>query len=161
MTGPNILTEEVVLLRGSSLGRADTLQEIATLGTDGQWRNPEGIVTGAIAVPRSTPHAVISPKAAVTAHREQDQAWITDELQRVEEIARDKQELTVDDCWIALTMPPRRPSLMSTLMVAAQQHGLIEKTDEHRRSARPTNGGRTVRVWRSLVFAAPQPGEGK
>jgi hypothetical protein len=45
--------------------------------------------------------------------------------------------------------------------VLAQQQGLIEKTSAHRRSIRPTNGGRTVRVWRSLVFAAPQPGEGK
>jgi hypothetical protein len=152
MTGSNILTEEVVLLRGSSLLRADTLQEIATLGPDGQWRNHEGIVTDAIAVPRHTPHAVITPKAAAAAHREQDQAWIADALKRVAELARRKRDLTVDDCWIALAMPPRRPSLMSTLMVAAQQHGLIEKTSAHRRSVRPTNGGRTVRVWRSRVY---------
>jgi hypothetical protein len=157
MTGSNILTEEVVLLRGSSLLRADTLEEIATLGTDGQWRSPEGIVTDAIAVPRHTPHAVISPKAAAAAHREQDQAWITDALQRVAELARQKRDLTVDDCWIALTMPPRRPSLMSTLMVTAQQHGLIEKTSAHRRSVRPTNGGRTVRVWRSLLYTGTTP----
>jgi hypothetical protein len=152
MSATNTLTEEVVLLRGSSLLRADTLQEIATLGPDGQWRSPEGIVTDAIAVPRHTPHAVISPKAAAAAHREQDQAWITDELQGVAELARQKRDLTVDDCWIVLTMPPRRPSPMSTLMVAAQQHGFIEKTSEHRRSARPTNGGRTVRVWRSRLY---------
>jgi hypothetical protein len=152
MTGSNILTEEVVLLRGSSLLSADTLQEIATLGTDGQWRSPEGIVTDAIAVARHTPHAVVSPKAAAAAHREQDQAWIADQLRRVAELARAQRDLTVDDCWIVLTMPPRRPSLMSTLMVAAQRHGFIEKTSEHRRSDRPTNGGRTVRVWRSRVY---------
>lgn len=152
MSATDTLTEEVVLLRGSTLRRADTLQEIATLGPDGQWRNPEGIVTDAIAVPRHTPHAVISPKAAATAHRERDQAWIAEQLERVAELARRNRQLTVDDCWIALTMPPRRPSLMSTLMVAAQQHGFIEKTDEHRRSTRPTNGGRTVRVWRSRVY---------
>ena len=152
MTGSNILTEEVVLLRGSSLLRADTLEEIATLGPDGQWRNHEGIVTDAIAVPTPTPHAVISPRAAAAAHREQDQAWMSDALQRVEEIARQKRDLTVDDCWVALAMPPRRPSLMSTLILAAQRRGLIEKTSAHRRSLRLTNGGRTVRVWRSRVY---------
>lgn len=155
MTAANTLTEEVVLLRGSSLLRADTLEEIATLGTDGQWRSPEGIVTDAIAMPRHTPHAVINPKAAAAAHREQDQAWIADALQRVAELASQKRDLTVDDCWIVLTMPPRRPSLMSALMVTAQQRGLIEKTAAHRRSVRPTNGGRTVRVWRSRVYTAP------
>lgn len=45
--------------------------------------------------------------------------------------------------------------------VLAQQQGLIEKTSAHRRAVRPTNRGRTVRVWRSLTFAAQQRGEGK
>jgi hypothetical protein len=157
MTALNILTEEVVLLRGSSLLRADTLEEIATLGVDGQWRSPEGAITDAIALPRHAPRAVISPAAAAAAHREQDQAWVQNTLAIVSELARRKEDLTVDDCWTALSMPPRRPSLMSTLMVAGQRQGLIEKTAEHRRSVRPTNGGRTVRVWRSRVYTAPPP----
>jgi hypothetical protein len=145
-------TQEIVLLRGSTLLRADTLEEIATLGADGQWRSPDGIMTDAIGVPQQAAKAIITSKAAAAAHREQDRAWITGQLERVRELARRKRDLTVDDCWIALTMPPRRPSLMSALMVAAQQRGLIEKTSVHRRSVRPTNGGRTVRVWRSRVY---------
>lgn len=150
-------TQELVLLRGSTLLRADTLEEIATLGADGQWRSPEGIVTDAIGVPHQAAKAIITSKAAAAAHREQDQAWIADALERVAEIARRDRDLTVDDCWGALTMPPRKPSLMSSLIVAAQQRGLIEKTAEHRRSVRPTNGGRTVRVWRSRVYTPIPP----
>ncbi len=146
------VTQEIVLLRGSMLLRADTLEEIATLGADGQWRNPDGLVTDAIGVPQQAAKAIITSKAATAAHRGQDQAWIAEQLQRVRELARHKRDLTVDDCWIALTMPPRRPSLMSALILAAQQSGLIEKTSAHRRSVRPTNGGRTVRVWRSRVY---------
>jgi hypothetical protein len=146
------VTQELVLLRGSTLLRADTLEEIATLGADGCWRDPNGIVTDSIGIPKQTAKAIITSKAAAAAHREQDQAWITVQLERVAELASRSRDLTVDDCWTVLTMPPRRPSLMSTLMVAAAQQGLIEKTSAHRRSIRPTNGGRTVRVWRSRVY---------
>jgi len=54
---------------------------------------------------------------------------------------------------MALALPPRRPSLMSTLMVVAARDGLIEHADAHRRSIRQTNGGRTVRVWRSRTYS--------
>jgi hypothetical protein len=147
---------EIVLLRGATLLRADTLEPIATLHDDGQWRNPEGIVTDAIGVPRTEAQAIVTSKAATEAHRKQDQAWIAEQLEQVGEIARTRRELTVDDCWQVLTMPPRKPSLMSSLMVAAQHRGLIEKTAAHRRSLRPINGGRTVRVWRSRVYQ-PHP----
>jgi hypothetical protein len=143
---------EIVLLRGATLLRADTLEPIATLHDDGQWRNPEGIVTDAIGVPRTEAKAIVTSKAAAEANRKRDQAWIAEQLERVAEIARTRRDLTVDECWRVLTMPPRKPSLMSSLMVAAQHSGLIEKTSAHRRSVRPINGGRTVRVWRSRVY---------
>jgi hypothetical protein len=143
---------EIVLLRGATLLRADTLEPIATLHDDGQWRNPEGIVTDAIGVPRTEAKAIVTSKAAAEANRKRDQAWIAEQLERIAEIARARRDLTVDDCWRVLTMPPRKPSLMSSLMVAAQHRGLIEKTSAHRRSVRPINGGRTVRVWRSRVY---------
>lgn len=150
----NTTTQEIVLLRGASLLHAETLIEIATLGDDGQWRNPDGIVTDSIGVPRQQATAIVTAKAAAAAYREQDRAWIAEQLERVAELARRSRDLTVDDCWRELTMPPRRPSLMSSLMVAAQQRGMIEKTSAHRRSVRPTNGGRTVRVWRSRVYTS-------
>lgn len=143
---------EIVLLRGATLLRADTLEPIATLHDDGQWRNPEGIVTDAIGIPRTEAKAIVTSKAAAEANRKRDQAWIAEQLEGVTEIARTRCDLTVDDCWRVLTMPPRKPSLMSLLMVAAQHRGLIEKTAAHRRSVRPINGGRTVRVWRSRVY---------
>lgn len=150
------IISEIVLLRGATLLRADTLEPIATLHLDGQWRNPEGIVTDAIGVPRTEATAIVTSKAATEANRERDQAWIAQQLEQVAEIARTHRDLTVDDCWRVLTMPPRKPTLMSSLMVAAQHRGLIEKTSAHRRSVRPINGGRTVRVWRCRIYQ-PQP----
>ncbi len=147
---------EIVLLRGATLLRADTLEPIATLHEDGQWRNPQGIVTDTIGVPRTEAKAIVTSKAAAEANREHDQAWIAEQLERVAEIARTQHDLTVDDCWRVLTMSPRKPNLMSSLMVAAQHRGLIEKTSAHRRSVRPINGGRTVRVWRCRIYQ-PQP----
>jgi hypothetical protein len=147
---------EIVLLRGATLLRADTLEPIATLHQDGQWRDPEGIITDAIGVPRTEATAIVTSKATAEAHRKRDRAWIAEQLEQVAEIARTQRELTVDDCWRVLTMPPRKPSLMSSLMVAAQQQGLIEKTAAHRRSVRPINGGRTVRVWRSRIHQPNQ-----
>jgi len=47
----NTTTQEIVLLRGSSLLHADTLQPIVTLGEDGVWRTPDGAITDAIGVP--------------------------------------------------------------------------------------------------------------
>jgi hypothetical protein len=148
-------TREIVLLRGASLLHADTLQEIATLGTDGQWRAPDGAITDAIGVPTQTPQALVTPAAQRAVHREQDAEWLAQALDVLRDLAAAKREVTVDDCWAVVSMPPRTPFLMSRLMVEADKAGVIEKTDRHRRSARPINGGRTVRVWRSLLYTAP------
>jgi hypothetical protein len=147
------LTEirEVVLLRGASLLHADTLQEIATLGADGLWRAPDGAVTDGIAVPAQTPRAIVSPSEQRSAHQAQDAAWLAQALVVLRELTASQKELTVDDCWAVVGMPPRTPFLMSRLMVVAAKEGLIEKTGRHIRSVRPINGGRTVRVWRSRV----------
>jgi hypothetical protein len=150
-------TQEIVLLRGSSLLHADTLLEIATLGQDGQWRTPDGAVTDAIGVPHTAARAIVKPQEARAAHKRQDAAWLKQALALLAELAARQKEITVDDCWTHMTMPPRKPSQMSTLMVAAGREGLIEKTPGHRRSIRPINGGRTVRVWRSLVYNANHP----
>jgi hypothetical protein len=147
---------EVVLLRGAALVRADTLEEIAVLGPDGLWRTPDGVVTDAISVPQPTATAVVKPAARTAAHRAQDAAWLGQALDVVRHLARESHDVTVDDCWTHIAAPPRDPRQMSALMVAAQKRGLIEKTSAHRPSARPTNGGRTVRVWRSLTYAGDE-----
>jgi hypothetical protein len=146
------VTHELVLLRGATLLHAETLQEIATLGEDDQWRTPEGAVTDSIGVPHAGAQATVKPDALRKAHKAQDAAWLEQALTQLRGIARRQKEITVDDCWVHITMPPRTPSLMSALMVAAGREGVIETTEEHRRSIRPTNGGRTVRVWRSLIY---------
>jgi hypothetical protein len=143
---------EVVLLRGATLLRADTLEEVATLGRDGSWRTPDGAVTDAIAVPLPRAAAVVTPAARAAALRGRDAAWLADALEVVGELARERRHLTVDDCWAQIAAPPRDPRQMSALMVAAQKEGLIEKTHAHRPSVRRTNGGRAVRVWLSLAY---------
>jgi hypothetical protein len=153
MSSPTV-TQELVLLRGASILHAETLLEIATLGDDGRWRTPEGAITDSIGIPHPAAKAIVKPDAARAAHKAQDAVWLKQALAVLEELATRQKEVTVDDCWTHMAMPPRKPSLMSTLMVAAGRDGVIEKTTRHRRSIRPINGGRTVRVWRSLIYSA-------
>jgi hypothetical protein len=150
--GTALKQAEVVLLRGATLLRADTLEEIAVLGADGLWRTPDGVVADAISVPKPTATAVVKPAARAAAHRAQDAAWLEQALDVLRNLARERMDLTVDDCWAHITSPPRDPRQMSALMVAAQKEGMVQKTSAHRPSTRPTNGGRTVRVWRSLIY---------
>lgn len=152
-TNPRLgASSEILLLRGASILRAGTLDELATLGEDGQWRTPQGLVTDSIGLPLQTLDAIVKPAALREAHRKQDAAWLQDALLVLRKIALRSDRLTVDDCWRELDRPPRHHSQMSALMLAGQRRGWIEKTSAHRRSVRTVNGGRTVRVWRSRVY---------
>jgi hypothetical protein len=151
MSGQTI-TRELVLLRGATLLHAETLQEIATLGEDGQWRTPEGAVTDSIGVPHQGAKAIVTPAELRKANKEQDAAWLQEALIQLRWLARRQMDMTVDDCWEHITMPPRIPSQMSALMVAGGREGVIETTEEDRPSSRKINGGRRVRVWRSLIY---------
>jgi hypothetical protein len=143
--------KEIVLLRGVALLHADTLQPIATLGEDGLWRTSDGAVTDSIGVPHQVASAIVKPAEQQAAERAKDAAWIEQALKVVRQVASQGRDITVDDVRMALRSKPRKPSLMSTLMVAAARQGLIEKTGAHRPSIRTVNGGRTVRVWKSLI----------
>lgn len=151
------VTQELLLLRGASILHAETLLELATLGDDGQWRTVDGAITDSIGIPHPSAKAIVKPAAARALHRKQDAAWLKQALVVLRKVAAGQREITVDDCWTHMEMPPRTPSLMSTLMVAAGREGIIEKTAEHRGSIRPINGGRTVRVWRSLIHDTSRP----
>jgi hypothetical protein len=135
-----------------ALLRAGSLAGLATLGDDGTWRTPDGAVTDAIAVPRPEAAAVVNPAARTAAHRDQDTAWLEHALDAIARLARERRDLTVDECWAATAARPRDPRQMSALIVSAQNAGLIEKTAAHRPSTRPSNGGRSVHVWRSLTY---------
>ena len=115
------------------------------------WRAPDGAVTDAIGVPHQAATAIVKPAEQQAADQAHDAAWIEQALKVVRQVASQRRDITVDDIRMALSATPRKPSLMSTLMVAAARQGLIEKTSVHRPSVRTVNGGRTVRVWNSLI----------
>jgi hypothetical protein len=144
-------TKEILLLRGYSLLHAETLETIATLGEDGLWRTTDGAVTDSIGVPHQTARAIVKPAEQQAAERAKDTVWIEQALTAVRQVASQRRDITVDDIRMALRSKPHKPSLMSALMVAAARQGLIQKTGAHRPSIRTVNGGRTVRVWKSLI----------
>jgi hypothetical protein len=150
-------TREILLLRGSNVLHAETLETIATLGEDGLWRAPDGAVTDAIGVPHQAATAIVKPAEQKAADRAHDGAWIEQALKVVRQVASQRRDITVDDIRMALSAKPRKPALMSTVMVAAARQGLIEKTSLHRPSIRTVNGGRTVRVWKSLIHETEGP----
>lgn len=147
--------QPLVLLRGVSVRRADTLEELATLGADGNWRTPEGAITDAIGLPQQTPQAVITPKQARVVHEVSDAAWQAQTLRLLREIAARQEEITVDDLWCAMPEKPRRPRQITNVILAARADGVIERTSRHRQSVRSARHGRLVRVWRSLIFTPP------
>jgi hypothetical protein len=154
--------QPLVLLRGASVRRADTLEELATLGADGNWRTPEGAITDAIGLPQQTPQAVITPKQARAVHEASDAAWQALALRVLRELAVRQEEITVDDLWDAIPEEPRRPRQVTNVILAARAEGVIERTSRHRPSARSARHGRPVRVWRSLVLApSPQRSEAR
>jgi hypothetical protein len=157
--GPTIqvtaTNQPMVLLRGASVRRADTLEELATLGGDGNWRTPEGAITDAIGLPQQTPRALITPKHARALHEASDAAWQAQALRVLREIAVRQEEITVDDLWRAIPEKPRQPRQVTSVVLAARAQGLIERTSRHRPSTRSARHGRPVRVWRSLVFTPP------
>jgi hypothetical protein len=145
--------QPLVLLRGASVRRADTLEELATLSTDGNWRTPESAITDAIGLPQQTPQAVITPKQARAIHEASDAAWQAQALRLLREIAVRQEEITVDDLWCAIPEKPRRPRQVTNGILAARAEGVIEITSRHRPSERSARHGPPVRVWRSLVLA--------
>lgn len=153
-------TQPLVLLRGASVRRADTLEELATLGPDGHWRTPEGAITDSIGLPEQLPQAIVTPDQARAVHEARDAAWLKDALEVLRDMARRKPEITVDDLWSAIPEEPRRPRQMTSVILAARAEGLIEQTNRHRPSARSARHGRPVRVWRSLICPAAHREEG-
>jgi hypothetical protein len=88
---------EVVLLRVAALLRADSLEEIATLGPDALWHTPDGAATDALALPQPKAAAVVTPAARAAAERDQETTWLDEALDIVREPARDRKHLTIDD----------------------------------------------------------------
>jgi hypothetical protein len=124
--------------------------EIATF-TAGGWLNPGGIRTDRLQIPLGSPTAMLKPADVAEHQRKADAAWLDDALGVLRDVAGTRQSFTVDDVWQTLQMPPRDArNQMSRLMRAGEREGLMRLTDQTRPCAR-NNGGRRVRVWRSLI----------
>jgi hypothetical protein len=55
------------------------------------------------------PHPNVKPAELRKAHKEQDAAWLKQALLQLESVTRAQKEITVDDCWAHITMPPHTP----------------------------------------------------
>jgi hypothetical protein len=140
----------VVRLDGRTLRAGDSGEPI-TLGDDGAWRTPEGIVTDGLELPEPRVRPAVSPGAVATRNRELDAAWLDAAVQIVQRLARELAEFTTDDVWERLEHPPREGRQLGALMTSCQRAGLIAPTDAHRPSTRPNVNRRPIRIWRSLA----------
>lgn len=138
----DIHLDDLVLRRGDGV-------EIARHTPKG-WITAEGIPTSCIRVALSAPEALVNP-AELEAHRAREAAaWQQHALARLEVVAAQRLEFTVDDIAAQIELKPHDArAQMAALMAAAERLGLMartEKTCPSRRIRRP------VRVWRSLIY---------
>lgn len=130
------------------LRRADGV-EIAR-HTKGGWITTEGLPTRCIRVALSAPAALIDPVEIERHHAREAAAWQQHAIERLESIATDLYEFTVDDITAAIELEPHDArAQMAALMAAGERRGLMSRTEKTRPSRRIR---RPVRVWRSLIY---------
>jgi hypothetical protein len=117
----------------------------------GGWLTPDGLPCTALEVPAVKAHPRVPAAAVEAARQERDEAWMSSALAAIRQLAQQQATLTSDDVWAAITMPPRQSRMIGNALARAQRAGVIEKTEEHRPSARRENHSRPVRVWRSRL----------
>jgi hypothetical protein len=144
-------TRLVILYDGPTLRAGDTDEPIATLGDDGVWRTPDGVVTEGLELPQPRLRPAVSPKAVAARNRELDAAWLKAASRIVERLARELAEFTTDEVWERLEHPLREGRQLGALMGHCQRARLIAPTEAHRPSTRPHVNRRPIRIWRSLV----------
>lgn len=141
-----------IVLDARRLLSANDGSVLAILDDDDQWRTPDGLATTSISYPVAAPAADVDPDELAAARAERREAWLTQALAIVADLACHADTITTDDVWLALTradLPPADPRVdLSTLMGRARSAGLLEATQQTRPSARAANGGRRLRVWR-------------
>jgi hypothetical protein len=126
---------------------------LAELAADGSWYTSDGVPCGGlvIPVPKAQPHVTCADRNA--ARRAADQVWMTGAVAAITSLVCSRQTITCDDVWAAIPMPPREARMIGNALARARGLGLIEPTEEHRRSERRDhNHARPVRVWRSLRY---------
>lgn len=129
---------------------------LAELGENERWYTPDGLPCQGLAIPAARPAPYINPDERAAAQRAGDRAWMTSALATIARLAATVPTITSDDVWTAVEQPPRESRLIGNAMLRAQSVGLIEATDQHRRSKRSMNHHRPIRVWRSLDRRQPE-----
>lgn len=81
-------------------------------------------------------------------------------LAAIEQAAKAHQEFTTDDVEPLCMLSPEEPRSWGAAMMRAAKSGIIERTDRTRQSKSRVCHAREKRLWRSLIYQAPQPREG-
>jgi hypothetical protein len=122
---------------------------LAVLGADRQWRTPDGALADELVLVLD--QAPVRVRVDPDAQRHADAVWLRAALADLRALCEQQTELTSDDIWARLRMPPRESRLLGALMAAGRRARLVEPTETHRPSERGLNHRRPVRVWRSLL----------
>lgn len=139
-----------LILDGMTIRDSDG-EEIATLTAAG-WISPDGIATDRVRVPIGAARAVVDSVELTRQRRQEEHAWLEHAQRKLRTLAEERARLTVDEMWKVIEMPPRDGrNQMSQVMRAGKRDGLIALTGETVPCTR-NNGGRRVRVWRSLIY---------
>lgn len=130
--------------------------ELALLGSDGQWRAPDGAIATELVLALDA--APVRVRVDPEAQQRADAAWLRASLQDLRALCEQRAEFTADDVWAVLRMPPRESRMMGALMAAGRRHGLLDSTERYQPSTRGINNRRPVLVWRSLRAGQQQLG---
>jgi hypothetical protein len=125
---------------------------LAELARDDCWYTPEGMPCEGLAIPAVRAAAHVPPAVRTAARRAADEAWIAGAVRAIGHLSETRAQITSDDVWAALAMPPRESRMIGNALSRANSLGLIEPTGEHRPSRRAENHSRPVRVWRSVRY---------
>ena len=123
------------------------------LADDGNWYTSDGVPCSALGLPALR----VKPRVSDVAQQAADKAWMDSTHEALQCLASTQPEITGDDVWAAITMPPRESRMIGNALTRARAKGLIERTDKHRPSTRPENHSRPVRVWKSLLYSQRRP----
>jgi len=82
--------------------------------------------------------------------------WTDTALEIVRELARAKQQFTIDDlrnlARIRNLEPPPNHGEWGGLMLSAVKEGIIKATQQYKPSRQKSNNGSPRRIWESLLF---------
>lgn len=130
---------------------------LAELSPDGCWYTSRGEECEGLIVPSPRAQPKVAPAERDAARQAIDGEWMVLAVEAIRRLAATTQTITGDDVWAAIEMPPRESRMIGNALQRARGLGLIEPTEEHRRSQRKDhNHARPVRMWRCLRTAQQQ-----